>query len=55
MAYELQLCDPYVIKMLEKYYTIHIKLMKEWGNFDEKEYVFQTSQKLFNYLPEGFL
>jgi hypothetical protein len=33
MAYELALCDSFLIKALEKYYTVHIKLMKNWGNY----------------------
>lgn len=31
MAYELALTDSFLIKALEKYYTVHMKLMKDWG------------------------
>jgi hypothetical protein len=37
MAYELTICDPYMVKLLEKYYTVHIKLMKDWGDYNESE------------------
>ena len=36
MAYELTLCDPFLAKMLDKYYTVHMKLMRDWGFYDEK-------------------
>jgi hypothetical protein len=31
-----------------------MKLMKDWGHFNEKEYQYSSSSKLFCHLPEGF-
>lgn len=54
MAYELTLSDSFLIKALEKYYTVHIKLMKDWGEYNEKNVQFSDIPKLFCHLPESF-
>lgn len=36
ISYELVLCDNYLAKLLEKYYTIHMKLLRDWGDYNEK-------------------
>lgn len=40
--------------MLEKYFTVHMKLMKDWGDYSPKEVKFGPNPVLFCYLPEGF-
>jgi hypothetical protein len=40
IAYELTLCDPFLAKLVEKFYTVHIKLMKDWGHYNEKDVKF---------------
>lgn len=56
MAYELSLCDMNLARLLEKFYMIHMKLMKDWGEYDEKQARFggkDTLPKLWSYLPEN--
>jgi hypothetical protein len=56
MAYELCLCDNHLAKLLEKLYTVHIQLLKNWGMFDAKEVCFGGKHaNLFCYLPENFI
>ena len=35
ISYELALCDQNMAKMIEKFYLVHMKLMKDWGEYDE--------------------
>lgn len=35
MAYELALCDNNLAKLLEKFYLVHMHLMKLWGEYDQ--------------------
>lgn len=54
MAYELSLCDMNLARLLEKFYMIHMKLMKDWGEYDDKNARFGgkgTLPKLWSYLP----
>ncbi len=37
IAYELVLCDHTLAKSIEKFYQVHMKLMRQWGGFDEKQ------------------
>ena len=36
IAYELTLCDGNLAKLLEKFFTVHMRLMKDWGKFDAR-------------------
>ena len=36
IGYELSLCDSNLAKLLEKFYMTHMRLMRLWGNFDQK-------------------
>jgi hypothetical protein len=55
IAYELALCDPHLAKILEKYYTMHIKLMRDWGEFNPKLVKFSDNPPLFSHLPDSLL
>ena len=56
MAYELCLCDSALSKLVEKLYTVHIMLLKIWGEYDEKTAALgRQHPNLFCYLPENFL
>jgi Ubiquitin elongating factor core len=57
LGFELALCDQALAKMLEKFFTVHIQLMREWGEYDEKTVKFggNNHPNLFCYLPENFL
>lgn len=57
LAFELALCDQNMAKMIEKFYLIHMKLMRDWGEYNEKNCRFGkdgTHANLFCYLPENF-
>ena len=54
IAYELVLCDPNLAKVLEKFFIVHMQLMKDWGQYDAKTCRFQSKANLFCYLPENF-
>ncbi len=55
IAYELVLTDINLSKALEKFYIVHMRLMKDWGKYDEKNAKFSNSPNLFCYLPENFV
>ena len=57
IAYELALCDMNLARMIEKFYLVHMKLMRDWGEYDEKQVRFGSKDhpNLFCYLPENFL
>jgi len=33
IAYELTLSDSFLAKLLEKYYSVHMQLVRSWGTF----------------------
>lgn len=41
--------------MLQNFYSMHIKLLKVWGEFDEKQFCFGSKPNLFCYLPESLM
>lgn len=49
------LCDTYLAKLLEKYYLIHMKLMRDWGEYNDKEVRFGDNPNLFCHLPESLI
>lgn len=55
IAYELALCDNSLAKLTERFYTVHLRLMREWGEFDEKGMRFGRGShpNLYCYLPEN--
>jgi len=57
LSFELALCDQALAKLLEKFFTVHIRLMQVWGEYDEKAVKFggMDHPNLFCYLPENFL
>lgn len=55
IAYELILCDNNLAKTIEKFYTVHMKLMKDWGKYDEKKVKLNDEPGIMCYLPENFL
>jgi hypothetical protein len=58
MAYELTLCDMNLARALEKFYMVHMKLMKDWGDYDSVNVRFGgkgVAPKLWTYLPENFI
>jgi len=57
ISFELSLCDNNLAKLIEKFYLVHMKLMKDWGEYDEKLVRFggKDHPPLFCYLPENFL
>lgn len=55
IAYELILSDNTLAKSIEKFYTVHLKLIREWGRFDEKRVKLHDEPGIFCYLPENFL
>lgn len=54
-SYELSITDPGYVKMLEHLYSVHMELMKQWGEFDATSCSMGVDPVLFHYLPEGFL
>ena len=56
IAYELALCDNQLAKLLEKFFTVHMRLMRVWGEYEPKHHRFgRPAPVLFCYLPENFL
>lgn len=55
ISYEISIMDPHLTKMLEKFYIVHIKLMKDWGEYQENQAQFGSSPQLFCHMPEGML
>ena len=55
MAYELVLVDPYLTKMIQTFYTMHMKLMQEWGEMNPKILRFGENPNLFCHLPESLI
>lgn len=54
-SYELSLCDSSLAKLVERFYTVHLRLMRDWGEYDPKEVKFGGRHpNLFCYLPENF-
>lgn len=51
----MTLCDSNLAKLLEKFFTVHMRLMKDWGEFDAKNISFGGRPHLFCFLPENFL
>ena len=33
-SFEMMFCDQYLAKTIEKFFTLHMRLMKDWGEFD---------------------
>jgi hypothetical protein len=55
IAYELVFCDNNLAKLLEKFYTCHMRLMKDWGEYDDKNVRFSSRPNYWCYLPENLL
>ncbi len=55
VSYELTLGENGLAKMLEKFFTVHMKLMREWGNMDKLEVCFTKGTGLFAHFPESYL
>lgn len=57
MAYELCLCDQSLAKLLERFFTVHMKLMKDWGEYDPVKVLFgaKGNPNLWCYLPQNFI
>lgn len=55
IAYEMVLTDSYLDKTIEKFYTVHMRLMQNWGEFNKNSFKFSKTPNLFFYLPENFL
>ena len=57
IAFELALCDYNLAKLIEKFYLVHMKLMRDWGEYDEQKARFGVKDhpNMFCYLPENFL
>jgi len=55
IAYELVLTDNNLAKQVEKFYALHMKLMRDWGGFDEKRVKLSDDPGIFCHLPENLM
>lgn len=46
--------DNNLAKSIEKFFSVHMKLMREWGGFDIKRVAFSDEPGIFCHLPENF-
>ena len=53
--YELTIADPAFVKMITHLYSIHMELIKKWGDYSDTTCSMGENPNLFHYLPEGFL
>ena len=57
LSFEMMLCDQQLAKTIEKFFTVHMHLMRDWGDFDLSKALFGSKGHpvLFSYLPESFI
>ena len=42
-------------KSVERFYTVHMRLMREWGGYDELRVKLSDSPGIYCHLPENFM